>query len=106
MTLARSPRRRGSRVAVLAVALVAVVSVLAACDGIPIAGPVGTGDGAVSEPSDRPVAASQDTRPRSPSPNTVLPSAENWKELNPRPLKAHRGCPVAASRRFATPTLW
>ena len=50
MTLARSPRRRGSRVAVLAVALVAVVSVLAACDGIPIAGPVGTGDGAVSEP--------------------------------------------------------
>ncbi len=50
MTLRRSPRRRGSRAVVLAVALAAVTGVLAACDGIPTAGPVGTGDGAVSEP--------------------------------------------------------
>jgi len=43
-------RRRGPRHGLLAVALVAVMGALAACDGIPTSGPVGTGDGAVSEP--------------------------------------------------------
>jgi lipoprotein LpqB-like beta-propeller protein/sporulation and spore germination protein len=50
MTHAGSIRARRPWRAPLAVALVAVIGALAACDGIPTAGPIGTGDGAVSEP--------------------------------------------------------
>lgn len=50
MTPAGSIRARRPWRALLAVALLAVTGALAACDGIPTAGPVGTGDGAVSEP--------------------------------------------------------